>query len=107
MTRRNSSLKPPALCWWDGGVRVGLASTQGRKVQLADFTNPNRPNLLWQEETAGNPENGAFASDGRLLVPCGYQGLLVEKRVGGFYAGGSRSSRPSSTAPANHATLYP
>ena len=85
----------------------GLASTQGRKVQLADFTNPNRPNLLWQEETAGNPENGAFASDGRLLVPCGYQGLLVEKRVGGFYAGGSRSSRPSSTAPANHATLYP
>ena len=78
----NSSLKPPSLCWWDGGVRVGLATTQGRKVQLADFTVADRPNLLWQEDTAGNPENGFFAPDGRLLVPCGYQGLLVEKREG-------------------------
>ena len=77
----NSSVRPPALCWWDGGTRVGLASTQGRKVQLADFTVVDHPKLEWQEETVGNPENGIFAPDGRLLVPCGYQGLLVEKRA--------------------------
>ena len=75
-----SDPKPKGLPRWDGGTRVGLASQQSRVIQLADFTVMDRPVLLWSENTIGGPENGAFAPDGRFLVPCGYQGLLIEKR---------------------------
>ncbi len=47
-------------------------------VQMADFADPTKPNLLWCEETKGYPENPVFHA-GRLLVPCGYQGLLIQK----------------------------
>ena len=56
----------------------GIAVQEGA-VQMADFADPTKPNLLWCEETKGYPENPVFHA-GRLLVPCGYQGLLVEKR---------------------------
>ena len=62
--------------------RHGLAHTAGRSIQMADFTVEDQPQLLWHESTVGCPENGVFAPDGRFLVPCGYQGLLVEKRDG-------------------------
>ena len=74
--------KPKGLPTWDGGTHVGLASTSSRVIQKADFTVPNAPVLEWEENTIGCPENGAFAPDGRFLVPCGYQGLLIEKREG-------------------------
>ena len=70
---------PKGLCAWDGATRVALAANQGRTVQMADFADPYKPNLLWCEETKGYPESPVF-HEGRLLVPCGYQGLLVEKR---------------------------
>ena len=71
------------MCCWDGATRVGLAYTSRRTIQMADFADPLHPNLVWHESTAGNPENGVFDHFGRLLVPCGYQGLLVEKRIFG------------------------
>jgi len=45
---------------------------------MADFADPTKPNLLWCEETKGYPENPVF-HEGRLLVPCGYQGVLIQK----------------------------
>ena len=76
-------VQPTGMCCWDGATRVGLAYTSGRTIQMADFADPLHPNLVWHESTAGNPENGVFDNFGRLLVPCGYQGLLVEKRIFG------------------------
>ena len=81
----NATNTPGRLPTWDGGTHVGVTSTQGRTIQMADFTVMDRPNLLWHESTVGCPENGVFAPDGRFLVPCGYQGLLVEKREGDVF----------------------
>ena len=72
---------PSGMCSWDGATRVGLAATAGRSIQMADFADPLHPRLLWQEKTVGNPQNGVFDDRGHYIVPCGYQGLLVEKRV--------------------------
>ena len=77
----NASNSPGRLPTWDGGTHVGVTSTQGRTIQMADFTVTNQPILEWHESTVGCPENGVFAPDGRFLVPCGYQGLLIEKRA--------------------------
>ena len=81
----NASNSPGRLPTWDGGTHVGVTSTQGRTIQMADFTVLDKPVLEWYESTVGCPENGVFASDGRFLVPCGYQGLLVEKREGDVF----------------------
>ena len=72
---------PSGMCTWDGATRVALASQ--RKIQMADFADPLHPNLVWEEKTTGLNENPVFDDRGRLLVPAGYQGMLVEKRVVG------------------------
>ena len=81
----NASNSPGRLPTWDGGTHVGVTSTQGRTIQMADFSVVDRPVLEWYESTVGCPENGVFAPDGRFLVPCGYQGLLVERREGDVF----------------------
>ena len=87
---------PSGMCTWDGATRVLLAATAGRAIQMADFADPLNPRLAWREKTAGNPENAAIDDHGRFLVPCGYQGLLVEKRVVGP---DELAQRPASIAP--------
>ena len=72
--------KPNGMSSWDGKTHVGLAAQQGRKVQMVDISDPEHPILEWHESTIGCPENGVFDADGLFLVPCGYQGLLVQKR---------------------------
>lgn len=46
---------------------------------MVDMTDENRPTTVWTESIAGHPDMGLFHK-GRLLVPAGYQGLLIEKR---------------------------
>jgi hypothetical protein len=75
-----SNPKPNGMSTWDGNVHVGLTAQQSRTIQMADFTVMDKPLLEWHESTIGCPENGVFDSDGFFLVPCGYQGLLVQKR---------------------------
>ena len=77
----NPKTRPVGMCSWDGANRVALCLASGKSIQMADFADPLRPNLLWSETTRGCPENGVFDDAGHLLVPCGYQGLLVEKRA--------------------------
>lgn len=74
----NSKMGPTGLPIWDGGTRVALAANSRKEIQMADFSDPEKPKLLWTEKTVGYPENAVFAR-GRLLVPCGYQGLLYER----------------------------
>ena len=71
---------PNGMSSWDGKTHVGLAAQQSRTIQMADFSVMDRPVLEWHESTIGCPENGVFDAEGTFLVPCGYQGLLVQKR---------------------------
>ena len=63
---------------WDGGNRLALTSRIGRAVAMVDVTDETKPRVLWQEKLAGNPDR-SFFFEGRLVVPCGYQGLLIER----------------------------
>ncbi len=76
-----STPKPNGMSSWDGATHVGLAAQQARTIQMADFTVIDQPILEWHESTIGCPENGVFDANGLFLVPCGYQGLLVQKRL--------------------------
>lgn len=63
---------------WDGGKRLSLTCRIRREIRLVDFTQEQEPRLLWMERTEGFPETSIFWK-GKLAVPCGYQGLLLEK----------------------------
>lgn len=63
---------------WESGDNVLVCNFVQRfitKVNTANFTSPT---LVFKEETLGCPEPGLFW-DGKCVVPCGYQGLLIEK----------------------------
>lgn len=75
-----SDPNPDGMSSWDGKTHVGLAAQQGRRIQMVEISDPERPILEWYESTKGCPENGVFDANGLFLVPCGYQGLLVQKR---------------------------
>lgn len=63
---------------WDGGHRLFLTCRIRREIRLLDITDERNPRLLWMERTAGHPETPVFWK-GKLAVPCGYQGLLIEQ----------------------------
>lgn len=63
---------------WDGGKRLSLTCRIRREIRLVDLTQEQEPRLLWMERTEGFPETSIFWK-GKLAVPCGYQGLLLEK----------------------------
>lgn len=65
---------------WDGKDALALTERIDKSVWRLDMSDENSPRVLWGEKTVGNPDLAAF-HDGRLLVPCGYQGLLIEKRT--------------------------
>lgn len=50
-----------------------------RQASLLDFTDPSTPVLLRHWKLSGNPDLGAFCR-GRAVIPCGYQGVLVQRR---------------------------
>ena len=63
---------------WDGAGRLALTLRIGGEIRMFDFTDEKEPKLLWMEKTSGYPETSIFWN-GKLAVPCGYQGLLLEK----------------------------
>ncbi|MBO4475919.1 MAG: hypothetical protein J5737_04275 [Bacteroidales bacterium] len=64
---------------WDGNNTVLITNFSGQYVTKVDFTNVNSPSILWQEtDMSGNPEPGIILN-GKAIIPCGYQGLLIEK----------------------------
>lgn len=63
---------------WDGGNLLSLNTRIKRQIRLVDVTDDSAPKLLFKENTEGNPEIPTFFK-GKLLVPCGYQGLLLQK----------------------------
>ncbi|MBO4595755.1 MAG: hypothetical protein J5632_04005 [Bacteroidales bacterium] len=63
---------------WDGAGKLALTLRIGGEIRMFDFTDDHAPKLLWMEKTDGYPETSIFWK-GKLTVPCGYQGLLIEK----------------------------
>ena len=63
---------------WDGGKRLLLTCRIRREIRLVDFSDEKKPRVLWMEKTSGHPETSTVWK-GKFAVPCGYQGLLVEK----------------------------
>lgn len=63
---------------WDGGNYVLLTNHLGQTFSKLDVTNPTSPAVLYKENVSCNPEPGIIV-DGKAYVPCGYQGLLIEK----------------------------
>ncbi len=62
---------------WDGGSKLALTARIRRKVSLSDISDENKPKVLWEEDVPGHPDTALFW-DSRLVVPCGYQGLLIQ-----------------------------
>lgn len=62
---------------WDGAATVALTQRLHNKVRKVDVTDERHPRVLWTETVVGFPERATFWK-GRMIVPCGYQGLLVE-----------------------------
>lgn len=63
---------------WESGDDVIVCNFVKRtvsKVNTARFTSPT---IYFTESTIGYPEPGLFWN-GKCVVPCGYQGLLIEK----------------------------
>ena len=63
---------------WDGGDKVLLCNYVNMFVGLYDMADVSSPARVFQESVKGHPEPGLFWN-GKAVVPCGYQGLLVEK----------------------------
>lgn len=62
---------------WDGADRILMSGTLARKVSVVNVS--AFPAIVGEllEQTSGQPEAGIFWK-GKAVVPCGYQGLLVE-----------------------------
>lgn len=63
---------------WDGGRNIALTDRLNRTISMVDFPEGFAPMLLWTQQTTGYPETPIFWKK-KLLVPCGYQGLLIQK----------------------------
>lgn len=63
---------------WDGGNLLSLTERIKKRISLLDMTDDSSPLVLWTESTSGMPEAPIFHK-GRLIVPCEYQGLLIQK----------------------------
>ena len=62
------------------GRWVALTGRSERRIAVFDFADANRPVLDCTYRVSGNPDVAAFHK-GRIIVPCGHQGVLMEKRI--------------------------
>lgn len=63
---------------WDGGTRVAFSNRIRKFVALWDFADEQDPKLIRYEEFPGTPDTVVFWR-GKMVIPCGHQGLLIEK----------------------------
>ncbi|MDD4019663.1 MAG: hypothetical protein PHV28_17175, partial [Kiritimatiellae bacterium] len=60
------------------GQRVVFTSRIERRAALYDFTDAERPTLLNAWTFSGNPDIADFHA-GKVVIPCGYAGVLLQK----------------------------
>lgn len=61
------------------GNRLALAKRHERRIEVFDIADLENPVLIREHELFGHPGACAFWQGERLLVPAGYEGLLLEK----------------------------
>ena len=61
-----------------GGTRVVMTRRTGREVLLYDFADEDKPVLLKKWGMTAYPNPAVFLN-GKVLIPAGYQGLLLQK----------------------------
>jgi len=76
------------------GNRLALAQRPDRRVSLLDISDLSHPRLERQYSLEGHPGACAFWK-GRLVIPAGYQGLLVERQAAD---GRRRNESPEETS---------
>jgi hypothetical protein len=60
------------------GRRLTLSYRDRRHLEIFDFSNSNEPKLTAEYDLEGHPAACVF-HENRVIVPAGYQGLLIEK----------------------------
>ena len=50
----------------------------GNNVALYDFADPEKPVLVKHWKVSGNPDIAQFHK-GKVVIPCGHQGVLLQK----------------------------
>ena len=63
---------------WDGADHVLVCNFVKRHVAKVNTSDLASPSVVFSEATVGYPEPGIFWN-GKCVIPCGYQGLLIEK----------------------------
>ena len=63
---------------WDGEDHVLVCNFVKRYVAKVNTSDLASPSVVFNEATIGYPEPGIFWN-GKCVIPCGYQGLLIEK----------------------------
>ena len=60
------------------GTRVVKTCRINREVALYDFADPDKPVLVKHWKVSGNPDIAQFHK-GKVVIPCGHQGVLLQK----------------------------
>ena len=63
---------------WDGAKAVGVTKRIDRVVARVDVTDETKSACVRSEQVDSFPERAIFFN-GKLVVPCGYQGVLKVK----------------------------
>lgn len=63
---------------WDGSLNVGMAERIEKRISLFDMSSEKSPRRTFVESVEGLPDRPIFFN-GKFVVPCGYDGVLVQK----------------------------
>jgi hypothetical protein len=63
---------------WDGKETLAINFRHGRTVRKVYLPSVEDAKVIWSEKLEGYPDRVVFW-DGKMVVPGGYQGILVEK----------------------------
>lgn len=63
---------------WDGESTLAVNFRHGKEFKKVSIPTVESATILWKETLEGNPDRAIFWN-GKILVPAGYQGILIEK----------------------------
>lgn len=68
-------------CFDEKTKRLVVANRASGKVSVYDFSDVENPKRMRSFTVNANPSVADFTSDGRIVLPCGYAGALVERKM--------------------------
>lgn len=63
-----------------GGSTACIVDRRNGVISKVDISDPEKAKVLKEYKIKGHPDPGLFLEDGRMIIPCGYAGLLIEKK---------------------------